>query len=336
MAKKEKKKGPLRIVLKVLLWVLITALVVVGAACFYFAYRINHTLDNINRGDGTFDDTKVAVEEGLSEEVINLALFGVDSRGDGVEGRSDAMMIVSIDMKHNKIKAVSIMRDSLVTIEQDGAYAKRKINSAYARGGVQLAVKTLNQNFNMNITDYVALNFNQMAGIVDALGGVEVEVTEAERRNANKFIKEMAKEAGVEADLIKESGTVTLYGYQAVAYARIRYVGNADFERTERQREVMEKLMNKILAASATRYLDIVENLIPMVETSLTKDEILEIAKGVIFNGKPSFEQGRFPLDGTYTTNESYSMVYDLEEAADKLHRFIYDDEPFYEVKTEE
>ena len=95
----------------------------------------------------------------------------------------------------------------------------------------------------------------------------------------------------------------------------------------------MEKLMNKALATNPVRYLSLVKSLIPMVETSLSNDEILKIAGAVLMNGKPTFEQGRFPLDGTYKSNSSYAMVYDLDAAADKLHRFIYDDEPFYETE---
>ncbi len=312
----------------VLFWSAVVLMFSLGIACFAAAYM----LSGIDRGDGTFDDTQLDTHKGLSDEVINIAVFGVDSRTDDVSGRSDATMIVSVDMKHNKIKAVSLMRDSLVNIEGYGWY---KLTGAYARGGVELAIKTINQNFDMNITDYVALNFNQLAGIVDALGGVEVEITEAERKNANKYIKEMADEVGEKADLIKESGTVTLYGYQAVAYTRIRYVGNADFQRTERQREVMQKLMNKALDTNPIRYPALMKSLIPMVETSLSNDEILRIAGVVLLRGKPTFEQGRFPLDGTYKSSSTYAMVYDLDAAAEKLHRFIYDDEPFYETDTE-
>ena len=314
---------------KVIFWVVVAFMFVAGIACFAATQMLN----SIDRGEIELNEENLDTHEGLSDEVINIAVFGVDSRTDEVAGRSDAMMIVSVDMKHNKIKAVSLMRDSLVNIQ---GYGKYKLNGAYARGGVELAIKTINQNFKMNITDYVSLNFNQLAGIVDALGGVEVEVTEAERKNANKYIKEMANEVGEKPDLIKKSGEVTLYGYQAVAYARIRYVGNADFERTERQREVMEKLMNKALATNPVRYLSLVKSLIPMVETSLSNEEILKIAGAVLLNGKPTFEQGRFPLDGTYKSNSSYAMVYDLDAAADKLHRFIYDDEPFYETEETE
>lgn len=328
MNNKEEKKKSSR-ARKVIFWVALVLMLIIGIVCF----AASRLLGSIDRGDVVLDHEELDTQAGLSDEVINIAVFGVDSRTDDVAGRSDAMMIVAVDMKHNKIKAVSLMRDSLVEIE---GYGKLKLNSAYARGGVELAIKTINQNFDMNITDYVSLNFNQLAGLVDALGGVEVEISEAERRNANKYIKEMANEAGIKADLIDEAGTVTLHGYQAVAYARIRYVGNADFERTERQREVMEKLMNKALDTNPVRYPSLIKSLIPMVETSLSNEEILKIAGTVLLKGKPTFEQGRFPLDGSYKSNSSYAMVYDLEEAAAKLHRFIYDDEPFYEVEEDE
>ncbi len=326
MAEQKKRSGRVK---KALFWIGISILFMVGAACFGISYM----LSSIDRGDTPIDPGSLSMHEGLRESVKNIAVFGVDNRDDGVNGRSDAMMIVSLDFKHNKIKAVSIMRDSLVEIPEQG---KHKINSAFARGGVSLAIKTINENFKMNIEDYVALNFNQMAGIVDALGGVEVEITEAERRNANKYITEMCNEAGIKPTLIKESGVVTLKGYQAVSYARIRYVGNADFERTERQREVLSKLIDKALEISPLRYPQVLSELAPMIETSLTNEEIMSIATKVIIGGKPSFEQGRFPIDGTYTTNSSYSMVYDMDEAADKLHSFVYDDEPFYPIEDEE
>ncbi len=310
---------------KVLFWIGVSFLFTVGCICIAVSIYVTSLLGSIDRGNITLDEEKLAVNEGLSDEAINIAVFGVDSRDDNVGGRSDAMMIVSVDFKHNKVKAVSIMRDSLVPIE---GYGKAKINSAYAIGGVELAIKTLNGNFDMNITDYVSLNFNQLARIVDTLGGIEVEISEAERKNANKYIKEMAEENNEKPDLIKKAGTVTLYGYQAVAYTRIRYVGNADFERTERQREVMEKLMNKALNAKVTKYPAIIESIIPMMETSLTNEEILDIAGRILLNGKPKFEEGRFPLDGSYKTNEYYAMVYDLDEAAKRLHDFIYDDIP--------
>jgi len=322
---REKKKSGKRILFCIAIILLLT----IGIGCFSMAV----ILGGINRGDGSFDDSNLDAKSGLSGRVLNIAVFGVDNRKGEMTGRSDAMMIVSVDMKHDKIKAVSLMRDSLVSIE---GYGKKKLNSAYALGGVELAIKTINQNFGMDIKDYVTLNFGQLAGIVDVLGGVEVEITEAERKNANKFIREMALEEGIEPDYIEESGTVTLYGYQAVSYSRIRQVGNSDFQRTQRQREVMQKLMNKALDAGALKYPSLIKALSPMVETSLSNEEIMKIAGMLLLTGRPEFEEGRFPIDGTYKTNSSYAMVYDLEEASEKLHSFIYDDVPFYETEETE
>ncbi len=253
---------------KVVFWIAVVLMLLIGISCF----AVSRMLGDIDRGDGTFNEAELDTHEGLSEEIINIAVFGVDSRDDVVEGRSDAMMIVSLDMKHNKIKAVSLMRDSLVNIE---GYGKYKLNGAYARGGVELAIKTINQNFDMNITDYVSLNFNQLAGIVDALGGVEVEITNAERKNANKYIKEMAREIGEKPELIEESGAVTLHGFQAVAYARIRAIGNADFQRTERQREVLFKIFEKSKEMTTDERLEVVEALIGEVNTNYSEDEML-------------------------------------------------------------
>lgn len=305
----------------------------VGATVFYNFYlgKIGEAGDGHSiAGASGFDEGNIDTYSGLSDSVKNIAVFGVDSRDDNDEGsRSDAMMIVSFDMKHNKVKAVSIMRDSLVSIP--GYKNRSKINSAYAKGGVELAINTLNMNFKMNITDYIVLNFNQMATIVDAVDGIEVEITEAERKNANKYIGEMAAENNTTPKLIKKSGKVTLYGYQAVAYARIRAVGNADFQRTERQREVMEKIMNKALSMGVMEYPELINALLTMMKTSLSGDEITTMMWHVVNNGKPAFEQGRFPIDGTFKTNEYYAMEYDMDEAAEKLHSFIYDDVPFYE-----
>ncbi len=319
------KKRPSQ-VKKILFWFIVSFMFIIGVLCFGAAYVLN----NIDRDNVDMNHEDLEIHEGLSGDVKNVALFGVDARDDAVAGRSDAMMIVSFDFKHHKVKVVSLMRDSLVDIE---GYGRKKLNSAYAIGGVELAIKTINQNYKMNITDYVSVNFNQMAHIVDALGGVEVEITEAERKNANKYIKEMAQEAGQEPDLIEKSGTVTLYGFQAVSYSRIRYVGNADFQRTERQREVMEKLMDKALRLNPIQYPSVIMKILPLIETSMTNDELMKIAGRMVLSGKPAFEQGRFPLDGSYVTNSSYSMVYDLDTAADKLHSFIYDDIPFYNTE---
>ncbi len=151
-------------------------------------------------------------------------------------------MIATVDKRHNKIKLASVMRDSYVPID---GYGKNKLNSAYFYGGPELAIKTLNQTFGLDISDYVTVNFSEMAAIVDAVGGVEIDISEAERKDANHNMIEQAAMDGSQVDTIQKAGLQTLSGMQAVGYARIRHVGNADFERTQRQRNVMQAIFKK-------------------------------------------------------------------------------------------
>lgn len=319
--RKKKKKKKIKRVLSVLLLIF---LIGVGCACFY----ISHLLTSVDRVEIDDSHANLGIDTTIvkSKQIVNVALFGIDARSNSGRGLSDAIMIASIDCKHNKVKLTSVMRDSLVEIDGHG---KHKINSAYSRGGAELAIKTLNQNFDLNITDYVTVNFYQLADVIDALGGIEVEVSDAVRKNANKYIKEVADAEGLKYYPIKEAGLQKLNGAQAVGYARVRYVGNADFQRTERQREVLQKLFEKVMAKSAFEYPALLSKLLPMVETSLTNKEILSLGTNLIIGGKPEFEQARFPIDGEYRSNGS-SLIYDMDAAAEKLHSFIYDDVDFY------
>lgn len=129
--------------------------------------------------------TKTLVSDDGSSDIVNIALFGVDQRNNQEQVRSDSVMILSVDKKHNKIKIISLMRDTYVEIE---GYGKTKLTHAYYYGGPQLAVKTINQNFGTNITEFATVNFQQMAAIIDAVGGVEIDISEAERKNANGSI----------------------------------------------------------------------------------------------------------------------------------------------------
>jgi len=325
--KRRKRKKKIR---RVLFSLFLIFLIVVGSVCFY----ISHLLNSVNRVDFDDNHANLGIDTTIvkSKQIVNIALFGIDSRDDNGNGRSDAMIIASVDCKHNKVKITSVMRDSQLKIDGVGA---RKANSAYAIGGAELAVKMLNQNFDLNITDYVTVNFYQLADVIDALGGIEVDVSDAVRKNANKYIKEVADAKGLKAHTIKKAGLQTLDGPQAVGYARVRYVGNADFERTERQREVLEKIFDKLIATSPLRYPEILGDILPMVETSLTSKEILSLGTSLLIGGKPEFEQARFPIDGQYKSNGS-NLIYDLDAAAEKLHSFIYDDVDFYAADNEE
>lgn len=264
--------------------------------------------------------------------ITNIALFGVDQRDDQTQVRSDAIMILTVDKQHNKIKLSSLMRDMAVEIDERG---QDKINAAFFYGGPQLAVKTINQNFGLNISEYGTVNFQQMATIVDAVGGVEIDITEAERLDANNSIYEQSAVAGLPQDIIKEAGLQTLSGTQAVAYARIRHVENQDgknddFGRTDRQREVLSKMFYKALDMNPLQYPEFARKLLPAVVTSLDFGEILDL--GTIMLRPVEFEDVRFPMDsdlignGVVFIGKQQCLNVDLESTSKKLYDFIYND----------
>ncbi len=268
----------------------------------------------------------------LPKEVTNIALFGVDSRSGSYSGNTDSIMIVSIDEVHNKVKVTSIMRDTLVYLDGRG-YAK--INSAYGRGGPELALKTINTFFGLNIRHYATVNFAGMINIINAVGGVEVSITEAERVAANKLILSRDTKLGTEADLIHRSGKQMLTGVQAVCWSRIRSVstaqgGSNDFGRTDRQRVVMEALFNRVMNMGKSKFPPLAEALLPYVRTSLSYGDIVDMATGVL--GGFTFEQTRVPLRD-YVIHADYreqtgssTVYYNFEYATKVLRAFIYDD----------
>ena len=283
-------------------------------------------------------DPDITAIEPIDPQVINIALFGIDARTVGsFTGLSDSIMILSVNTGTGDIKLISVMRDSLVEIP--GKSKPYKINTAYSLGGPELAIKTLNHNFNLDIKEYATVNFYGMADIIDAVGGIEVDVREAERTaknglNANiteqcKYLKKNASDY-----YVSKSGKQTLNGVQAVAWARIRSVSTSegtanDYGRTDRQRYVMEQLLNKALSLSVTEYPALVKKILPHMETSVSFDEAVSLAVNVLGN-KVQFEQTRVPQakyvinDNFYVSYAGSTVYYDLDYAAEVIHGIIY------------
>ncbi|MBP1744950.1 MAG: cell envelope-related transcriptional attenuator domain protein [Firmicutes bacterium] len=246
-------------------------------------------------------------------ETVNIALFGLDRRDASERGRSDSIIILSIDYEHNKIKLSSIMRDTYVYVAGHG---NTKINHAYAYEGPVLAIKTLNSNFDLNIKEFVAVDFEGFKKIIDVLGGVEIEIKSYELPT-------------METVGIYEAGTYNLSGEQALAYSRIRHQGNGDYERTDRQRRVLEALFQKIKGGGIIKFPVLVSSLVPYTETSLETDEILNLGTSVFTHSIASLDQVRFPLDSVSeekTINGVWYLVTDLETTGEQINEFIYDD----------
>ena len=294
-------------------------------------------LKDYNHNDDVDKDEEIQQIVPISEGIVNIALFGIDSRSvsgkASFKGLSDSIMILSLNTDTGKINIISVMRDSLVEIP---GKAVNKINSAYSMGGATLAIKTLNHNFGLDIKEYATVNFYGMAEIIDAVGGVEIDVQKQEingYRRLNDLITELAGYMGVKAELVKGPGLQTLNGIQAVSWARIRAASTAtgeanDYGRTDRQRYVMEQLLNKALATSISEYPKLIKALLPYMETSLSYDEIFKLA-GILAKDV-TFEQTRIPQH-SYTLTPprinrvGSSVYYNLDFAEDIIHALIYD-----------
>ena len=300
----------------------ITVLVVgfIGIFWYYFGGLQTQELGTEDLGIDSSYHSSIQQEK----KITNIALFGIDSRagGNADAGLSDAIMVLSINHQTNKVKLISIMRDSYVQIKGRGD----KLTHAYGYGGAALAIKTLNENFNLDITDYVTVNFDQMSHVVDAVGGITLDVTEAERLDLNHNIEEIRGSAG---KLLYKSGKgIHLTGDQAVGYARIRKVDN-DQARTGRQREVLMAVFDKVSNMSVLQYPSLAKSMIPMVTTSFSYSDVLEFLP-VITSGEVVIDDVMIPSDYDDARNAMingiYYMQYDLDKATDHIHKFIYED----------
>lgn len=287
-------------------------LIIISVTIFYFYQKL---FDGITTVNITEDEEELFINTDISknEDIINLVLFGIDTRDIDYDGsRTDTIIIVTIDNKHNKIKLSSIMRDTYVNIPGE---KMDKINHAYSYGGPELSIITINQNFNMNIKDYVTVNFVALEKIIDTLGGVEIDVKPEE-----------VSSIGYGAI----SGVQNLTGKQAVNYCRIRYIGNADYERTERQRRVLTKVIKKLQEdQSLSNMVALLEMTMPYVETSLTQREILNMGIKILATGRRPIEETRLPLSknskGTMINGVYYLVPVTIEDNSGYLHDFIYE-----------
>jgi LCP family protein required for cell wall assembly len=255
-------------------------------------------------------------------------LYGVDSRDNNLNTvtNSDSIILVSIENDTKKVKLVSIYRDTLVEI-QNTAKITNKVNYAYQLGGALMSINTLNANFDLYITDYITVDFNAMADIINALGGVEVDIKEEEINNLNKNLAEQISLSGVYSDGVHNTGVQMLNGQQAVAYSRIRSTGNGDITRTERQRNVLLGLISRAMSADK----DVISNLIEVsfdgISTSFTKDDITKLAKNI-----SDYEiEGNTGFPFSYSTislDEKGNVIASADAATNitALHQYLYGD----------
>lgn len=317
-----KKKNKAKIIILSLFFVL---LISIGLGSTY----VYSTLNKMDIKKIAQDNKSLGIDDSnkdlYKDSIINIALFGIDSREHNDIGRSDAVIIATIDTKHNKIKLTSLMRDSYVDVEGHG---KTKLTHAYSYGGPTLALKTINQNFGLNIKDYVTVNFDNLAKIIDDIGGVPITIKSYEVNEVNKYVRSVAKIAGTTYKPVHE-GEQVLNGTQAVGYARVRYVGDGDYERTQRQRNVLDGIIKKLSNLSVSEYPSTVNKLMQYVETNLTPSKVVSLATSVASTGIPPVENMRFPLDG-YCKGDMIKGVWYLTfkqpATKEQIQNYIYKD----------
>lgn len=327
--KKKKRTKKQRQKRKIIFTVITLVLMIILLIMAYFAAKLGK-LDKMKMDD-------VEVNDGLDTSGMKgfttLALFGIDNRTNGnfQSGNSDTMIIASINNKTGEVKMVSLYRDTYLDI---GEGVFRKANAAYGQGNAEItgperAVSMMNKNLDLNISDYVAVDFNALVEVIDLLGGIEIEVTEEEAGYMNSYIDEITGVTGKTSSHIS-GGMQTLDGVQSTAYARVRYTSGWDFKRTERQRLVIQKMFEKAKGASLTTLNSVLDSALPDVSTSLGNTELLGMMMKI---GKYNLgENTGFPFEhaGVSAGNLGEVVVaVDLAANVRKLHEFLYGETDF-------
>ncbi len=262
-----------------------------------------------------------------SPDVINILLLGVDRRGSKGSSRADTIFIATLDKTNKKLKLSSLMRDMYVPIPGQG---EQRINTSSVYGGPGLTIDTINQNFSMDLKDYVLIDFRMFENMVDALGGITMTLTAGEVSAANDCIAGLNKQRGIEdirSGFITKAGSVRLNGKQALGYARIRHYGNGDYQRTSRQFKVLLTIFEKFKEMDIITQQEVIHEVLPFVETSLNSVQILDLAMSALSIGTSEILHYRLPVDGMYQSRRirgASVLLPDINANAQALHEFIY------------
>ncbi|MCI5603002.1 MAG: LCP family protein [Clostridiales bacterium] len=300
--------------------------------------------------DTTTDKDKIKTVD-LGDGYTNIALFGIDPRDGEFENgtHTDTIMIVSINNKTHDVNLVSVYRDSLLRMTtSDGDIDYEKANAAFFRNGVEGALNMLNNNFDLDITEYALVNFQGLAKIIDALGGVDITITDEEAFYISGYLTETRKITGMDAPDVEESGNVHLSGLQATAYCRIRYspftaadgtVYHNDYGRTARQRLILTKILEKAQSAGVNQLLKVADTIIKendingskILSTNIPWSRIVDLLT-VAVDCKLKDTIG-FPYD-TYTPERGeayygYVVPMGLEQNVIRLHQFLFPDKSY-------
>lgn len=332
---KEKRKKK-KIILKVILVILITLLVIVlaaGAAAWAF---INGKLGQLKTE--TIDINNIGISDEVREELQdyrNIALLGIDSRADdyGTGNRSDCIIIASLNQKTGNIKLISVYRDTYVYVMENGTKRLDKITHAYSYGKAENALKSLNEALDLNIKEYVTVNFDAVVAAVDALGGVTIDIDSSELNYINDYIDATSQSSGIKSKHISKTGRQTVDGVQAVAYSRIRYTSGGDYKRTERMRTVVEAMMKKAKTLSIGQLNSFANTILPRISTNITSGDILGLIPSLASMSVDESIGWPYETKGI-TLDRWYGIPVTLESNVKKLHQEAFEQADYEPSET--
>jgi LCP family protein required for cell wall assembly len=326
----KKKKGRKKKIIVMFTVEIVVLMLVLGGLYVHLQLSKINTGNKLNMNNVEANPLPVMTKEVL-KGYTTIALFGLDMHepGDFNSGNSDVIIVANINNDSKEVKLASIYRDTYLDITDDDGF--HKANAAYSNGGPEQAISMLNVNLDLDIKDYVSVDFNSVAKAVDLLKGVEVEVTAEEAAAMRGFQEEIAEFTGLECVYLEGAGTYNLDGVQATAFARVRQTSGSDFKRTERQRLIIEKMVEKALKSDLSTINELIDQIFPDIQTSFNQTELLLLIKD-IFNYKLGETMG-FPADNVpdIRVDDKLCVVSrDLKENVIQLHKFLFNAEGYH------
>lgn len=328
---KKKNKG-LKIFLRVLIVIIV---IILGIAIAGYSF-VHNKLSKMKTE--YIDKTAIGISEEAKDSLKgyrNIALLGIDSRADdyGTGNRSDCIIIASINEKTKEVKLLSVYRDTYVYVTENGNKKLDKITHAYSYGGAQNTLKSLNEALDLNITEYVTVNFDAVIAAVNALNGVEIDITSEELKYINDYIDATSQSSGVKSSHLSKAGRQTVDGVQAVAYSRIRYTAGGDYKRTERMRTVVTAMAKKAKTLNIGQLNKLADEILPRVSKNIENNDIIALIPSALSFDITESLGWPYNVKGI-TTTAWYGVPVTLESNVIKLHKELFGQEDYKVSET--
>lgn len=328
---KKKNKG-LKIFLRVLIVIIV---IILGIAIAGYSF-VHSKLSKMKTEH--IDKTAIGISEEAKDSLKgyrNIALLGIDSRADdyGTGNRSDCIIIASINEKTKEVKLLSVYRDTYVYVTENGNKKLDKITHAYSYGGAQNTLKSLNEALDLNITEYVTVNFDAVIAAVNALNGVEIDITSEELKFINDYIDATSQSSGVKSSHLSKAGRQTVDGVQAVAYSRIRYTAGGDYKRTERMRTVVTAMAKKAKTLNIGQLNKLADEILPRVSKNIENNDIIALIPSALSFDITESLGWPYNVKGI-TTTAWYGVPVTLESNVIKLHKELFGQEDYKVSET--